>query len=250
MTMGSVAEKMISTLKNRKMHFTLIDPDKQTPEAAGKMALAAQNAGTDAIMVGGSGAISQELVDETAIQIKKQSSLPVILFPSGASFLSKHADAIFFMSLLNSKNPKYLIREQAMAAPIIQKLGIEPISMGYVVIEPGMTVGRVGEVDLVKRDDAKSASGYALAAQYFGMDFVYLEAGSGAKDPVPEEMILTVRRAIGVPLIVGGGIKDEKSALSALNAGADVIVTGTLVETSSDVSGALLPIINAVRSFQ
>ncbi|MDD5502287.1 MAG: geranylgeranylglyceryl/heptaprenylglyceryl phosphate synthase [Candidatus Thermoplasmatota archaeon] len=248
--MAKVLENITSKLKERKMHFTLIDPDKQTPEAAGKMALAAQNAGTDAIMVGGSGNIAQELVDETVIQIKKQSSLPVILFPSGASFLSKHADAIFFMSLLNSRNSRYLVREQARAAPIIQKLGIEPISMGYVVVEPGMTVGRVGEADLVKRDDTKSAIGYALAAQYFGMDFVYLEAGSGASQPVPVEMILAVRKSIDVPLIVGGGIRDEKSALGALNCGADVIVTGTLVETSSDVAGALSPIIKAVRSFQ
>ena len=243
-----VLENIYSAFGKRKLHFTLIDPDKQDPESASRIASAAQKAGTDAIMVGGSGKISQELVDETVRRIKEKSPLPVILFPSGASFLSRHADAILFMSLLNSRSPKYLVREQAKAAPFVKRLGLEPIPMGYIVIEPGMTVGRVGEADLVERCETKTAVGYAMAAQYFGMKLVYLEAGSGAPEPVPAEMIAAVKSSIGIPLIVGGGITNESGAAKAAKAGADIIVTGTILENFSDVSGLLKPIIDAVHN--
>ncbi|PKK81503.1 MAG: geranylgeranylglyceryl/heptaprenylglyceryl phosphate synthase [Thermoplasmata archaeon HGW-Thermoplasmata-2] len=242
-----VLENIYSAFGKRKLHFTLIDPDKQEPEGAGRIAFAAEGAGTDAIMVGGSGKISQELVDETVRRIKERTPLPVILFPSGASFLSRHADAILFMSLLNSRNPKYLAREQAKAAPFVKRLGIEPIPMGYIIVEPGMTVGRVGEADLVKRDETKTAVGYAMAAQYFGMKIVYLEAGSGAPQPIPAEMISAVKSSIDVPLIVGGGIRDGESATMVAKAGADIIVTGRIVENSSDVLKMLKPIIDAIH---
>lgn len=225
-----VIEYILEELEKHPLHFSLIDPEKQSPEEVGEMAEIVERVGSTAIMVGGSTIPSKDLVDRTVKEIKSSCSLPVILFPSGANFLCEYADAVFFMSLLNSRNPKYIIREHAEGSIIIKKFGLEPIPMGYIVVEPGMTVGKKGEADLIKRNDFLSAVKYALAAQYLGMKFVYLEAGSGAKESVPNEMIVSVKKYIDIPLIVGGGIKDPATAREKVMAGADIIVTGTALE--------------------
>jgi len=243
----SIAKKIVKISSKKKLHFSLLDPDKQTPKIAGDIAKAAEEAGSSAIMVGGSTLVSQKQVDETVKAIKNQTKLPVILFPSGAKFLSKYADAVFFMSLLNSRNLGYVIREHVKGAPFIKHSGLEPISMGYVIVEPGMTAGRIGEVDLVKKDDVDTAVGYALASQYLGMDFFYLEAGSGSPTTVSNEMITAVKKNIDIPLIVGGGIKDAKTAREKVKAGADVVVTGTKLEEEKNLKKALINIIESIK---
>jgi len=243
----TIAKDISEMSKKKKLHFSLLDPDKQTPEEAGSIAKIAEEAGSSAIMVGGSTLISQKQVDETVKAIKKYSRLPVILFPSGAKFLSKYADAVFFMSLLNSRNLDYVIREHIKGAPFVKLTGIEPISMGYVIVEPGMTAGKMGEVDLIKKDDVHTAVGYALAAQYLGMDFFYLEAGSGAPNPIPNEMITSVKNNINIPLIVGGGIKNSETAKEKVKAGADIVVTGTTLEKVKDPKKALVNIIRSIE---
>jgi len=233
--------------QNGPLHFALLDPDKQTPKKAGELAKSAETAGSNAIMVGGSTLLSQEQVDETVKAIKKETKLPVILFPSAAKFLSSYADGLFFMSLLNSRNLDFVIREHIKGAFFVKKSGVEPISMGYVIVEPGMTAGKMGEVDLVKRNDIETAVGYGLSAQYLGMDFFYLEAGSGSPNPVPDEMIQAVKENIDIPLIVGGGIRTVKTAKQKARAGADIIVTGTAIEQESDVEQALKAIVAELK---
>jgi len=217
-------------LTENPIHFTLIDPEKQPPEDAGEIAKIAENAGTDLIMVGGSTITSQQMVDETVLKIKENTSLPVVLFPTAAKYLSRYADAIFFMSLLNSKNVRHVIREQALGSLIVKEYKLEPISMGYIVVEPGMKVAEKGEAEVIKKDDIKTAIGFALAAQYFGMRLIYLEAGSGASSPVSNKMISKVKETVDIPLIIGGGIRDANTAKEKIKAGADIIVTGTIVE--------------------
>jgi phosphoglycerol geranylgeranyltransferase len=243
----SIAEDIAKMSNKKKLHFSLLDPDKQKPEVAGSIAKTAEEAGSSAIMVGGSTLVSQEQVDKTVKAIKEHSNLPIILFPSGAKFLSKYADAVFFMSLLNSRNLGFVIREHVKGAHFVKYSGIEPISMGYVIVEPGMTAGKVGEVDLIKKDDVETAVGYALAAQYLGMDFFYLEAGSGAPDPVPNEMIKAVKKNINISLVVGGGIRDAKTASETAKAGADVVVTGTKLEEEKNLKKALSDIIKSIE---
>lgn len=243
----SISKNIIKYVKKNKIHFSLIDPDKQSPKIAGSLAKIAENSGTYAIMIGGSTITSQKQVDETVKSIKNSCNLPVILFPSGAKYLSNYADAVFFMSLLNSRNLKYLIREHVKGSFFIKNSKIEPISMGYVIVEPGMTAGRVGEVDLIKRNDIKTAIGYALSAQYFGMDFFYLEAGSGAEKPVPYKMIKEVKKYVDIPLIVGGGIRDYKTARKVVMAGADIIVTGTTLEEDKNLKKTLSAIIKELE---
>jgi len=241
-----VREYIYETLKKHKMHMTLLDPAKQDPAVSGEIAAKAEAAGTDAIMVGGSTGVTQENLDATVEHIKRRCKLPVIYFPSGAHAIACRCDAIYFMSMLNSRNVRNVTGEHVKGAPVIKKLGIEPISMGYVIVEPGMKVGEVGEADLVKRGDLQTVVGYALTTQYFGMDLLYLEAGSGAPEPVPSEMIGAVRGSVGIPIVVGGGIVTPEQAAAVASAGADIIVTGTLVE-NGDYERSLRLIVDRVH---
>ncbi len=237
---------ILEILAKGKMHMTLLDPAKQSAEVAATMALGASRAGSHAIMVGGSTGVTSQNLDSTVIAIKEKVDIPIILFPAGAQALSPNLDAIYFMTMLNSKDPRFLSREQMHAARYIKKSGVETISMGYIIVEPGMRVGEVSSAEVVKRDDTDTAIGYALSAQLFDMKLVYLEAGSGAPEPVPVEMVTAVKEEIGIPLVVGGGIRTPEAAGNAAKAGGDIIVTGTLVESCSDVESTLTDIVNAI----
>ncbi len=228
--MGPVQEYLAERLRRGPLHFTLIDPDKSRTGRAAALAKGAAELGSDAILLGGSTGISPEVMGSAARAIRAAAPLPVIIFPEGPSSLTDAAQAVLFMSLLNSRNLELVIRAHVRAAPVVRSLGLEPIALGYVVIAPGMRVGEVGEVDAVARDALGLAQGYALAAEFLGMRYVYLEAGSGAPSPVPAEMVRAVRSVLSVPLIVGGGIRSGAEARALLEAGAQILVTGTVTE--------------------
>jgi len=229
-------------------HLTLIDPDSQSPAEAALMAQAATNGGTNAIMVGGSMGAAGVLLHETVQQIKKKTDLPVILFPGSVAGLCENADAVFFMSLLNSRSTSYIVENQVLGAPLVLRYGLEAIPMAYIIVEPGGTVGFVGDARLISRKKPELAAAYALAAKYMGMRLVYLEAGSGANSPVPSEMVAVVKRALGdVLLIVGGGIRSGAAAAELVEAGADLIVTGTAVERTRDVTSFVSELTRSIR---
>ena len=234
--MIDVKEYIKEKIKNGTMHLTLLDPDpaKLTVENAKVIARKLQDAGTDAFLIGGSTGVTTESLDAITIAVREETGPPTIYFPSDVHAISDEVDAMLFMSIVNSNNPKYITHYHAKAAPYVKMLGIQTIPMAYIVVEPGMTVGRVSEAKLIPRDDVEAAAGFAIAAQLLGMQLVYLEAGSGADRPVPPEMIETVKMNIDVPLIVGGGIRTPEAAAAAREAGADIIVTGTFVEQCSD----------------
>ncbi|MEM2839318.1 MAG: geranylgeranylglyceryl/heptaprenylglyceryl phosphate synthase [Thermoplasmata archaeon] len=242
-----VLEYILSTLKERKMHMTLIDPASQSEERAGRIAAIASRLGSDAFMVGGSTGVTQENLEATVKQIRKNApGKPVIHFPTAAKVLSPSVDAIYFMSYLNSRNLRNVIGEQVAGAPVIKKMGIEPIPMGYIVFEPGMKVGEVGEAMLIKRDDAKTAVAYAIAAEFLGMKLIYLEAGSGADEPVAPSTVAAVRNEISIPMIVGGGIRNGNRAKTLTDAGADILVTGSVVE-EANFESRLKDILSAIH---
>ncbi len=244
-----VLEYILQLTERRKAHFTLLDPGKLEPRRAAELARGAIAGGTDALMVGGSAGIEQGHLDECVRAVREvadEAGIPVILFPGDVSGISAHAHAIFFMSLLNSRNPYYITGAQALGAHAVKRAGIEPVPMGYIIVEPGGAVGWVGDARPIPRSKPELAAGYALAAQYLGMRLVYLEAGSGAELPVPEEMIAVVKRTVEVPLIVGGGIRSGEQARRAAEAGADVIVTGTAVE-SGDAERKVREFVSAIR---
>lgn len=221
------------TLKEHKLHFTLIDPDEQTSQEAVEIAKQAKKARSDAILVGGS-ITDQEDLNITVKSIKEEVDLPVILFPGNISGVSKYADALLFMSLLNSTNPYWITGAQALSAPSIKKMGIETIPMGYLIIEPGGTVGWVGDSKPIPRKKSDLAVAYALAAEFLGMRVIYLEAGSGADSHIPVDFIMKVKKLTNLMVIVGGGIKTAQDALEVKEAGADIIITGTVVEETDD----------------
>ena len=242
-----VLNYILEKVEKGKMHMTLIDPEDQKPEESAKIAYEATKAGTDAIMIGGSTVANRKDVDATIKAIKEVVDIPVIIFPNSASVISPYADAIYFMSLLNSESVNMIIGQQVRGAPWVKKLGLEPIPMGYIIVEPGMTVGKIGRAKPIPRNNPDLAAAYALAAQYLGMKLVYLEAGSGAPEPVPPDMVRAVKKEIDIPLIVGGGIRDADKASELVKAGADVIVTGTIVEIVEDIKKELGKIIKAVK---
>lgn len=243
----SVYETLLERRRKGPLHMTLLDPDKQTAKEAALMSAEAANAGTDAIMIGGSTGVTQDKVDGTILAIKEAVKVPVILFPANAANLSPHADALYFMSLLNSRDPRLIIGEQRLAAPVVRAWGLETIPMAYLVVEPGMRAGEVGDAELIPRRSPVVAVQYALAAQMLGMKLVYLEAGSGAPDPVPDRLIRAVRDAIDIPVVVGGGIRTPEAARATIRSGADVVVTGTIVEVARE-GDALRGIVAAVKA--
>jgi phosphoglycerol geranylgeranyltransferase len=235
------------SLKDHRLHLTLLDPEEQNPEKAVEIVKEAVSGGTDGIMLGGS-TTDSTATDATAKAIKEKIDVPVILFPGNISGVSKYADAIFFMSLLNSTNPYWITGAQALAAPNIKKMGIEALSMGYLVVEPGGTVGWVGDAKLIPRAKPDIAAAYAISADFMGMKLLYLEAGSGAGAHIPSEMISKVKKYSNITLIVGGGIRSGEDAAEVAKAGADIIVTGTVVENSTNIKDKISEIVKAIRS--
>ncbi len=214
------------------VHITLIDPSRQVPEAAGRLAETAEEVGSDLIFVGGSSGVTQRTLSETAEVVKQKASIPVLFFPTGTESISLNLDAFLFLSLLNSRNSQFISGTQSRVSSVLKRLEVEVLSIGYILVEPGMKLGEIGEADLVARDNFYQAIGYALTAQYMGMSYVYLEAGNGAAQPVPAGMIRAVKRELTVPLIVGGGIRTAIDARRVRQAGADIVVTGTVIETA------------------
>lgn len=236
-----------TTLEDHKLHLTLLDPEEQSPEEAVRIAKEAIASGTDGIMLGGSTTESTEL-DKTAKKLQENIDVPVILFPGNVSGVSKYADAIFFMSLLNSTNPYWIIGAPALGAHAVKKIGIETLPMGYLVVEPGGTVGWVADAKLIPRNKPDIAAAYAMAAEFLGMKIIYLEAGSGASGHIPEKMIAAVKKMTNLIVIVGGGIRDGETAARVAKAGADIVVTGTVVEDSSDVKDKIEELVEGIRS--
>ncbi|MFW9949663.1 MAG: geranylgeranylglyceryl/heptaprenylglyceryl phosphate synthase [Candidatus Thorarchaeota archaeon] len=232
------------------LHFSLIDPDptKQNPSKAGKIALYAEQAGTDGILIGGSTVLDQQFVDETIQAIKDNVSIPIIIFPGGVANLSKKADAILFMSILNSEDPYFIIGQQAIASYTVKLSNLEIISTGYLIIEPGGTAGWISKAKLLPRNKPKLTAAYALAAEYFGFKFIYLEAGSGSES-MPPEIIRLCSNLLSIPIIVGGGVSSKEDARNFVEAGADVIVMGTFLENQilKDNGNSLKAIIDEIK---
>ncbi len=230
---GSVEKLLLEKIESEgSIHITLIDPEKVTPPQASGIARKAKASGTTAIMIGGSTFISAAHLDDIVKIIRRTVRIPIILFPNNVTGISRHADAIWFMSLLNSVDPYFLMGAQVLGAPLVKKYHLEPLPLGYIIVGEGGTAGVIGKAIPVPYNKPELAAAHALAGQYLGMRFIYLEAGSGAKEPVPPDMIKSVKHYIDIPLIVGGGIRSRGQALVAASAGADIIVTGNVVENT------------------
>ncbi|NHJ13718.1 MAG: geranylgeranylglyceryl/heptaprenylglyceryl phosphate synthase [Candidatus Thorarchaeota archaeon] len=232
-------------------HFSLLDPDplSMQTDTVVELAKLAESAGSDAIMIGGSTIFGS--IDDSVKAITEAVDIPTILFPGNLTGVSEYADAIFFMSLLNSNNPYYIVGAQALAAARVKLSGIESIPMAYLLIQPGKTAAWVGRAECFPRDKPKLVLMYALAAELLGFKLVYLEAGSGAEGGgVPPETISMVSQYCDIPIIAGGGFNDVKSVVQGVESGASIIVQGTYIEehVQKDKGAGLKKIIEALKA--
>jgi phosphoglycerol geranylgeranyltransferase len=233
-----IYESLLSTSKAKgAAYLVLIDPDKVTPEKLPVFIQQATAAGADAFLVGGS-LITDDSFERCIVSIKQNTNVPVVIFPGGVTQVSAKADAILFLSLLSGRNPEHLIGDQVLAAPIVKKIGLEAISTAYMLVESGKTTSAefMSNTRPLPRHKPDIALAHALAAEILGFKMIYLEAGSGADQSVPEEMIAAVAKYCSVPLIVGGGIKTPDDARKKVAAGANFIVTGTVFEKNGDAA--------------
>jgi len=237
MTENKVEEFLKLELKRKNaLLFILIDSEVSNLEASCKLAKDVEKIGASAILVGGSSATDQIEMAQVVKGIKQGIKIPIILFPGNVTGVVPDADAILFSSLMNSENPYFITQAQALAAPSVLKFGLEPLPTAYLVIGEGTSAWFVGAARGIPFEKPKIAAAYALAAQFLGMRFVYLEAGSGAKSNITPEMVQTVRHVFNGFLIVGGGIKDVKTAESLVKAGADALVIGTFLEKGGSIA--------------
>ena len=225
-------DRLLSIRKQRGAgYLILIDPDKVHDENLPSFVRSATEAGVDGFLVGGSLMMSDEF-EKQITTIKRNTTLPVVIFPGSLFQISAAADAILFLVLISGRNPEHLIGNQVLAAPIIKRLGLEAISTGYMLVGTGtMTSAEfISNTKPIPYHKPDIALAHALAAETIGMKCLYLDAGSGADKPVSDEMIQTVARYSSIPIIVGGGIRKPDEARRKVAAGASFVVTGTILE--------------------
>ena len=237
---GPVEEYLIERTKKGPIIAALIDPEEFGPRQAADTSSKAIQAGASVILVGGSTLANQNRLDAVVRAVRRHTKsrgharshhVPIVLFPGNITGVSRHADAILFSSLLNSTNPYFIIGAQALGAVEVRKSKIESIPMGYLVFGNSSATSFIGQVNGFPSSKPSLAAIYALAAEYLGMRTLYLEAGSGSGEPIPQETIRTVRRVYDGVLIVGGGITTAEAANKAAKAGADILVVGNLLES-------------------
>jgi phosphoglycerol geranylgeranyltransferase len=232
------------------LFFAVIDPlDYSSLEAAAATARAADEGGADLIVVGGSTGVQGQTLDDTVEEIKKAVSVPVNLFPGNIATLTPKADSVYFMSMLNSRNPYWISQAQMLAAPVVKATGIEPLPVAYLVAGEGGTVAWVGDANRIPLNKPKIAAAMALAAEYMGFRFVLTDAGSNPQLPVPAEMVAAVRSVISKETfyIVAGGIRNEAQIRADIKAGADAVQIGTAIEGSKDARAAVERMVKAVK---
>lgn len=230
--METVYAKLLSARERRGGGFLLlIDPDAVSEREYIGLAEASEECGVDAILVGASFMFNSNF-HQAVSQIKRATELPVIVFPGSFAQVTPDADAILFSSLISGRNPNFLIDEQVKGAPLIKRYGLEPIPTGYMLIESGplTSVQYVSGSLPIPRSKNDIACAHALAAQYLGMKMVYLEAGSGAQQPVPTAMVREVSSTVDIPVMVGGGLRTPEDCAERISAGASFVVMGNSFE--------------------
>jgi len=221
--------------EKRKLLAILLDPDKIVLKNLEHLISKIDQSPATHIFIGGS-LVENNIIDELIVRLKQKIELPIILFPGNPSQISGQADAILFLSLISGRNPDYLIEYQVKAAPILKKTQLEIISTGYILVESGKetAVERVSQTKPLDRNNLDMVLATAQAGEMLGNKMIYLEAGSGAKQSIPLEMIKKVSENLEIPLIVGGGIIDLQHIQKAYDAGADLVVIGTAFENDAD----------------
>lgn len=229
--------EFILSAKNegRKLLALLLDPDKVNIDTISDTMIKINNSTVDLLLVGGS-SVEENVTANIVKKLKEFTSKPLVIFPGNYEQITSYADAILFLSLISGRNPEYLINQQIKAVPHLQKTALEVIPTAYVLIDGGKetAVQRVSNTKPISAKDIVKITETAVAGMYMGNKLIYLEAGSGAINPISAEVINSVRNNVDIPLIIGGGIRSKKELLDAYNNGADMVVIGTAFEENID----------------
>ena len=213
----------------------LLDPDKAKGDTLQSILKIAAESNTDYILAGGS--ITFNSVDNLIDAVKEHCSIPLILFPGNLLQLSYKTDAILLLSLISGRNPELLIGNHVIAAPYLKDIREKLISVGYILISCGTktSVEYMSQTEAIPSDKPDIAVATAMAGEMLGLRMIYLEAGSGASNPVPVSFVKAVRENVSIPLAVGGGIKKKKEVKEIFEAGANLIILGNGVENNPDL---------------
>jgi phosphoglycerol geranylgeranyltransferase len=233
--------------QHKKSFAVLIDPDKVNDNNLVPLIELAVEAKVDYLLVGGSLVISNYL-DECVQLIKRNCDIPVILFPGSPNQVSKYADALLYLSLISGRNADLLIGQHVISAPVVKQSGLEILSTGYMVIDGGAptTVSYISNATPLPADKNEIAMCTAMAGEMLGMKLIYMDAGSGAKRAISEDMIRKVSHVIEAPLIIGGGITEPEKAYRNCKAGADVIVVGNAIEKDPNLIKEMAAAIHSI----
>lgn len=242
-------EKLLSVSRRRGGGFLpYIDPDRLDKSDLAHTAATCEQNGADAILIGGSFLLSTHF-DRMVREVKGAVQIPVVIFPGDTSQISAAADAILFLSLISGRNPELLIGQHVKAAPLLKAHGLEPIATGYALVDSGQqtTTEYISNTRPLPRNKPEIAMAHALAAQYLGMQCVYLDAGSGPQQMVPEAMVQAVCDYISIPVIVGGGIRLPEEAEKRVALGASFVVVGSVFEETGWDAGLIRAFAAAVH---
>ena len=237
MNAGTVLQQLQSLKQNSKHGFAvLIDPDKIAPGKMEQFAELCNDALVDFLFIGGS-LVLQHQIDLCISTFKKNSNIPVLLFPGNPAQVTPEADALLYLSLLSGRNAELLIGQHVVSAPMVRQSGLEILSTGYMVIDGGVptTVSYMSHSHPIPSDKSDIALCTAWAGEMQGKHLIYMDAGSGARQPISEDMIRKVSSNINIPLIVGGGINTTEKVAANCRAGADLIVVGNAIEKDSSL---------------
>ena len=242
MLQTSIYEQIANARReNRKLIGILLDPDKLRLEKVADCLRAIDSQEVDLLLVGGS---TVENGDTQALvgKIKEHSSLPVVLFPGDFSQITGQADAVLFLNLISGRNSEYLINQQVKAVPLLEETNLEVIPTAYILVDGGVetSVAKVSKTEPISPKDQKTILETALAGAYMGNKLVYLEAGSGAKTPIPGSLIAELRSRIDIPIVAGGGIRSHRQMAEAFENGADMVVIGTAFEQNPTILRQIL----------
>ncbi len=232
----NIYNHLLKTIETKgAAYLILLDPDKLNSDKFEMFIKKCNDAGVDGFLIGGSLMLNGDF-DGFIKKIKQSTKLPAIIFPGAINQVTPFADAILFLSVVSGRNPEHLIGKHVLAAPLVKRADLEPISTAYILIESGTatTAQYMSGSSPVPRNKPEIAAATALASEYIGMKLIYLEAGSGAQQTVPNEMVKAVSSICSVPVIVGGGIKSSKIAREKVDNGAKIIVTGNFFENEGN----------------
>lgn len=221
---------------NSKEFSVLIDPDKIRLKDVDQIVKLAEEAVVDSFFIGGSLVVNDAL-DDIIMSIKKQCNIPVVLFPGSSRQLSYKADGLLFLSLISGRNPELLIGKHVETAPFLKISPIEIISTGYILVDGGVptSVSYMSNTQPIPANKDSIAVCTAMAGEMLGLKLIYMDAGSGAENPISTSMIAAVSMATDIPLIVGGGIRTPEKASANVKAGADIIVVGNAIEKDTSL---------------